>query len=382
MPKRRRILLAVTADVSIGFVSGIAQHLQARGWDVHVASAAGRRLASLGAVPGITVHPVAMTRHPSPLSDAVALVAAVQLLRRIRPDVVSSATPKAGLLFTLAGVVARTPVRVYQMWGLRYETASGPVRRVLVALERLTSHAATHVLAVSESLRGAATRDGIAQSSKVRVLGAGSSHGVDVDRFTVEGTVRVERQVERWPRDHSLPVVGFIGRLHPDKGIDTLAAAARLLNARGVTARLVLVGGDDGADDRVLEELSGCGWPVELWGHVDDITEALTLMDLLCLPSRREGFPNVVLEAAVAGLPTVGTPATGVIDAVVHEQTGLLSASHQAADLADQLVRLVADPGLRTLLGGAARERATAHFDQRQVWAMYAEFYEEELERT
>jgi glycosyltransferase involved in cell wall biosynthesis len=375
-----RILLAVTADVSIGFVAGTARYLAAQGWDVHVASGAGPRLERLGEEPGITVHPTSVERDPSLRSDATALLAVVRLVRRIRPDVVSAATPKAGLLFSLAAAVLRVPVRVYQLWGLRYETERGLRRRVLMATERLAAGAATDVLAVSASLQEIAVRDRLVRARKTQVLGAGSSHGVDPVRFAVDAETRRDRQQARWPEDRR-PVIGFVGRLNPDKGIDTLAAAARILSARGVEARLVIVGSHDGAAEDVIAQLTTCGWPCEFWGQTDDVAGALSQMDVLCLPTRREGFPNVVLEAAVAGLPTVATPATGVVDAVQHERTGLLAASFDPSDLADQLARVVTEPALRQSLGRAARDRAIAEFDQTRVWHLYADFYASRLGR-
>jgi glycosyltransferase involved in cell wall biosynthesis len=373
----RRILLAVTADVSIGFVAGTARYLVAQGWDVHVASGAGPRLERLGAEPGITVHPLSLVRDPSLRADLTSLLTVVRVVRRIRPDVVSSATPKAGLLFSVASALLRVPVRVYQLWGLRYETASGLQRRVLVATERWAAGTATDVLAVSASLQRTAIGDRLVRAEKVRVLGSGSSHGVDLARFEVDAETRRRRQEAQWAEPH-LPVIGFIGRLNPDKGIDTLAAAVRTLSARGVEARLVVVGSPDGASAH-LEELETCGWPCEFWGETDDVAHALSQMDVLCLPTRREGFPNVVLEAGVAGLPTVATPATGVVDAVVHESTGLLAASHDPSDLADQLARVITDPALRESLGQAARKRAIAEFDQEQVWQLYGDFYTDRL---
>lgn len=370
-----RVLLAVTADISIPFVNGTARHLARLGWDVHVVSAPGPHSRALAAEGGVTVHPLAMPRDPSPVRDARALLQAVRLLRRVRPDVISAATPKAGLVLGLAAALCRVPVRVYQLWGLRYETTSGSARRLLRGLEKLSAWSATHVVAVSESLRRAAVADGVVTAGRVSVLGPGSSHGVDTDRFAIDPDARREGRLARWPQDADLPVVGFVGRIHPDKGIDTLVAAVELLSAQDLRARLLLVGGAEGAEG-ALASLAATSWEVDSLGHVDDVAPVVGLLDVLCLPSRREGFPNVVLEAAAAGVPSVTTPATGTIDAVLDGRTGLVAVDHDPQSLASALRALLMDAELRRRLGAAARERVVEEFDQRLVWERYADLYE------
>jgi glycosyltransferase involved in cell wall biosynthesis len=370
-----RILLAVTADASVGFVRGTARHLARDGWDVHIASAPGPLSTALAADGVVTVHATSMRRNPSPLSDLRDLGSAVALLRRVRPDVVSAATPKAGLLFTLAARAALVPVRVYQLWGLRYETTSGAARRVLMMLERTAVRASTEVIAVSASLRDVAVADRIAPAGRISIMGAGSSHGVDVEHFAVTPEERARRQRERWPDDPYRPVVAFVGRLHADKGVDTMLAAIAQLADQGVCARLIVVGELDGADQLLLTGVDTCGWPAETWGHVEDVSDALAVSDVLCLPSKREGFPNVVLEAAAAGVPTVATAATGIADAVLDGCTGLVSPTRDPAELADRLGWLLGDANLRGRLGSAARDRVRALYDHRLVQAAYADHY-------
>lgn len=366
---QRRIVLAVTSDVSISLMTGFPEYLAAQGWDVHVVSSAGPRSQALAARPGVSVHHLDMRRDPAPLDDLKALVRWVRLLRSIKPDVVSVGTPKAGLLGGLAGVLTRVPSRVYMLRGLRYETTEGIKRSVFVALERVSVACAHRVIAVSGSLRDVAIADRLGRARKFHVVGSGSSNGVDVERFATTPVERAAAKAARWPDQPDSPVVGFIGRIHPDKGLDLLADAVEILAQREVPGRLLVVGGsDDPAGEALVRRLQHTGWDVEIVGAVSDVAPMLKVMDVLCLPTKREGFPNVVLEAAAAGIPTVATLATGVPDSIIDGTTGSICKDRDPQELATLLSNLLSNPSLRQAQGDAALKRVTDEFSRESVW--------------
>lgn len=362
----RRIVLGVTAGMSLKLMRGFPQYLQQHGWDVHVVTSPGPELDAL-ADSGITTWPLPMERDPSPSNDLRSLLAWVRLLRRLDPDLVSVGTPKAGFLGTLAARICRVPARVYLNRGLRLETSTGQLRTVLTGIERLSSHAATTVLAVSHTLRDRILELGLAPADRVQVVGAGSSNGVAVPDSLPERTY-----------DHG--VVGFVGRATIDKGIDLLADALVALATRGRTGTLLLVGPVE--DERVeshLAEVAAAGWEVERTGAVPDPSPLYDRMDLLVLPTRREGFPNVVLEAAVRRVPCVATAATGVPDAIQDGVTGVIVGSREPAELANALSELLDDPARLTVMGRTARARASEKFSREVVWAAYEAFYRAQL---
>jgi glycosyltransferase involved in cell wall biosynthesis len=171
-------------------------------------------------------------------------------------------------------------------------------------------------------------------------------------------------------------VVGFVGRIHPDKGLDILAEALRILSGQGLTGRCLIMGALDSAvGTQLLEDLSSSAWSTDYLGFVENVQAVLPLIDVLCLPSRREGFPNVVLEAAALGIACVGSDATGVVDSIVDEETGLLFRNGDADGLARQLARMMCEPGLVIDLGTAARKRALTDFPRDTVWAAQESFY-------
>lgn len=365
------IVLGVTADTSLMLMRGFPEFLRDAGWNVHVVSSPGPLLDALNKVEGVHAHGLAMARQPSPFSDLRALFAWVRVLRDTRPTVTSVGTPKAGLLGGLAAVLVRIPRRVYLLRGLRLETATGAQRIVLTALERLAMRCATDIVAVSESLRQRAIELRLVAPDRIQVLGSGSSNGVDLVVADSIDPGRVTELRKQLGIGDGAPVIGFVGRLTKDKGIDVLAAATRLLVERGVAHRLLVVGSvDDSQSGDLLATLRETGsHPIEA-GHVTDPRPYYRLMNLLCLPTLREGFPNVVLEAAAAGIPTVTTDATGARDSVIDGVTGLISRAGDASSLADRLAELLtATPAQRRKMGEMARERAEAEFARPLVWA-------------
>jgi glycosyltransferase involved in cell wall biosynthesis len=372
-PDRPVIVLGVTVDLSLRLMAGFPAYLVSRGWEVHVVCSPSAVLDALAEVDGVTVHPLPMRRDPAPFADLRSLVAWIRLLRRVRPDVVSTGTPKAGLLGMLAARLTRVPSRVYLLRGLRLETATGLGRRILTLLERLSISSAQVTIAVSRSLAARAVELRLGRPERFVVLGDGSSNGVDVEaieRLSQDAGERSALRAQLGLDDR--PVVGFVGRLTEDKGVAVLGDALRQLRSRGTDVQLLLVGAaESGGED----PLGAAGATVVRTGFVTDPERYYAAMDLLCLPTFREGFPNVVLEAAAAGIPTVTTDATGAVDSVVDGETGLVVPVRDATALADAIGRLSAEPELRARLGAAARVRASERFARPVVWAAQEEFY-------
>jgi glycosyltransferase involved in cell wall biosynthesis len=368
----RLVIMVTSALTATSFLSGYLGFLRRDGWSVVLICSDGEGLEELADSEGVRLHRVQIRREPSPVHDLRSLWATFILLRRLRPDALVYATPKASLLGALAGWSARVPRRIYELWGLRLETAIGLDRIVLRLSEWVTARLSTVVVAISRSLARRAEELGVAGGKRPLVLGAGSSHGVDVSHY--------RRDADFPPMDtttvaalgaNALPVVGFIGRLHPDKGIDTLLESLSLCARRGVPLQALLVGGDEGVAGTAASVRTAS--PVHLVGHVPDIRPYLARMDVLVLPSRREGFPNVVLQAAAMEVPAIVSDATGCIDAF---EFGLAWAAFPVGDsgaLAD-LLATVAN-GAQTSLGVPDRAHVIAHFGAERVWADHSEVF-------
>lgn len=348
------ILFAVTVDVSLVFIDGLASAFRSQGWEVHIVSAPGPRLQEVAHRDGVRVHPVHMRREPAPLADVMALRELVRVLRAVRPDVLYAGTPKAGLLAMVAGRVVGVPSRYYVLHGLRLEGARGVGRSLLSLFERASLRLATHTFAVSRSVRERVLHLRLTTADRISVIGSGSANGIDLARFRPSGWPSDELRQRRSDTglDPALPTVGFVGRLTRDKGLDVLATALDEVEAGGRRVQLLVVGGvDDASGQAVVARLEGGRFRLTMTGHVLDPSSYYPVMDVLCLPSYREGFPTVVLEASASGLPVVVSDATGVVDAVLPGRTGLVVPVGRPDALARALERLIDQPAVRREMG-------------------------------
>lgn len=376
-----KAVIGVTTDHAVQYHKDLALLMLERGWDVTFVSTGGAALDSLGELSdadGLNTVVLPMVRNPSPVADLKGLRDWVALLRTVRPDVVIAGTPKAGLLGIMASTLTRVPTRVYWLHGLRLETATGPLRRVLFALEWLTVRLSTRTVAVSHSLKARVEQLRIARPERVTVIGAGSTQGVDTARFApaADQSARDEA-VAAWDLDPAKPVIGFVGRLTTDKGVRELAEALTQLRERGLDFQALLIGPVEDEDgEESLKSLDRAGVEYQAPGHVSDTAAVYQAMDIFCLPSYREGLPNVVLEAFSAGLPVVASNVTGNSDLVEPGVNGVLVEPRDADGLATALGSLLEDTSARQDFAAAARETAVQSFAVDKVVEEQLEFLE------
>ncbi len=372
-----RLLHVLTVPLTLRFLRGQVGFVAQHGFDVHVACSPGTQLDEFARDNPVTPHPIALTRRVSPSQDLRAVAEMVRLIRRLEPDIVHAHTPKGGLVGMIAAKAARVPKRIYHLRGLPLLTATGAMRRVLWATESTSFLCAHRVLAVSHSLLAAAHSLGIAGASKARVLGSGSGNGVDArGRFDPRNTLSREAARAALGLSAEPTVVTYVGRLVGDKGIVELLEAWDILDPRG-DAVLLIVGPFESRDElapETVRRIQRCR-AIKHVPFTEDMPLVYAASDVVVLPSHREGFPNVPLEAAAMERPVVTTDAVGCVDAVVNGTTGLVVKVGDVAALAQAIARYLDAPSLRERHGAAGRARVLAQFAPERIWRALVDEY-------
>lgn len=361
---RTVVLVGVTVPMSLSLMGARLVLMADRGWDVHVA--VGEPVPpSYLPDPRVTVHVVPMTRDITPGADLRTLRDWSALIRRLRPDLVVGATPKAAFVSMIAARRRGVPHRVFEAWGARWDGVAGRRGAILRAADRLTVRCATQTVAVSHSLADLMVATGVA-SVRPLVIGHGATQGVDLEVF------RPRSADEPTPG----PVVGFVGRLAADKGLRDLPPVLALVRESVPEAELVLAGEADAADplDESTRRWLDDDQRNRRVGQTDDVAGFLRGISVLCFPSQREGLPNAVIEAAASGIPVVAWNVTGVRDAVIDGVTGYLVPQGDQAAMAARIATLLVDAPLRSRMGAAARSLAGDRFDARRVQAGFVDF--------
>jgi glycosyltransferase involved in cell wall biosynthesis len=373
------ILVGVTHAQTCLVLGARLRALRNAGFRVLLLSSPGPLLDRTAAQEHVERIELPMRRSIAPFADLVSFYRLWRLIGKCRPDLVEFSTPKAGLLGTLAAWLRGVPRRVYMLRGLKLESTSGLKRRILLAAERMAARCAHSVLCNSESLRSEVLALRIAPFRKLRVLGEGSSNGVDVDRFS-PGASNVREQMGI---PLNVPVIGFSGRLTCDKGLPELCQAFELILRAEPSACLLLVGWFDVAEDALdpdLRERILRHPQIYCTGFVADTAAYYRAMDLFVLPTWREGFPNAVLEAAATGLPVVTTESTGARDSVLPEITGLLIPPGYPDAIFEAVMKLIRDPQRRVCMGQAARAWILEHYVESRVVGMTVDYYKSLLD--
>jgi len=365
-----------TSDMSLRYLLlDQLRYLRAQGHDVRAVSGPGPWVDEVRAA-GIPVHTLPLTRRIAPLQDVGAFAALAWYLLRTRPDVVHTHTPKASLLGQWAAFVARIRHRVHTIHGLYFPGHMRPARRwFYVWLERIQMAPAAVILSQNSEDLETVRRDRIADPAKLRFLG----NGIDIDRFHPRNLARRSAVRRSLGLTDDQPVVGMVGRVLREKGYLEYFAAAARLRATHPTAVFLAIGpyepwkADAIGEDDV--KAFGLGDALRLLGHRDDVDDLYAAMDVLTLPSHREGFPRSPMEAAATGLPVVVTDVRGCRETVLDGETGTMVPARDPERLASAIGTLLDDPLARRRMGERGRKLAEERFDQRLVFERVAKAY-------
>lgn len=322
----------------------------------------------------VDVLSVPIERKISPIRDLLALFKLVVIFRKYRFKAVQSVTPKAGLLAMLASFLSGISTRVHIFTGQVWATRSGTSRWIFKQMDRLISMLATDILVDSASQRQFLLDECVVDSSKSQVLAEGSISGVDTKRFKPDEQARLRIREELDIQDADT-VFLFIGRLNRDKGVLDLATSFSQVTDPG--AQLLIVGPDEtGIRSEMEKLLNNCLKRVHFTGFSARPEDYMAAADVLCLPSYREGFGSVVIEAAAVGIPAIGSRIYGVEDAIMDGQTGLLFEAGSSDELRSCMTRVISDHSLLMRLGENAKKRVFEQFTSEYLASAWLDYYQ------
>lgn len=379
-----RLLRITTVPISLRILlKGQLEFMAANGTEVLAVSSPGSDVASLN----VPHQAVLMTRSITPIRDFLALLRLIAIILRFRPDIVHTHTPKAGLLGMLAAWMCGVPIRIHTIGGLPWLEAYGLRRWFLKRMEELTIWASTDSLVNSVRLRNILRDELPAVRRELRVLGNGSTNGIDVNQYTL--TKEIQSQAVHLRSDLGIAetdfVFCFIGRLVLHKGIVELVTAFDHIRQTHPHVKLLLVGPIEDGREKLPDDLSKrirIGEGIVLPGLVEDVRPWLAASNALVFPTYREGFPNVLMQAGCMGTPVIATNINGCNEIVSEPTMGILIPPKDSPALEVAMRSYIDSADLIGKNSETLRSHIIQKFDQKLMWGELLNFYREKISET
>lgn len=364
-----KIVRAATLGTSLNtFCEGLLNELTKDGYEVVALSSPDGDLEELSKREGVRTIGVHMERRISPWKDLVSLIKIVRALKKEKPDMVHSMTPKAGLLCMMAARWCGVPIRVHTFTGLVWPTATGLSRQILMMTDKITCACATHIIPEGEGVKTDLQRS--ITHKPMKVLGYGNVKGIDLDYWE-----KTTKKVEELPFTFV-----FVGRIVRDKGMNELVAAFVRLHKECTDTRLVLVGRFEDTLDPVFPEtkrLIESSDSIEAVGEQKDVRPFYEQSDVLVFPSYREGFPNVVIEAGAMGLPCIVTDINGSREIIENGKNGVIVPPHDEQALYNAMRWMMEHSDGRKAMAENARPMVASRYEQGFVRQCLKDYYKE-----
>ena len=385
MRKDKNKIIRITTDpIALKVLLKDQLKFMGRYYEVVAVASEGQNLSDVQNDEGVRCISVNMTRRISPLKDFFSLVKMILLINKERPDIVHTHTPKAGIIGMLASLICKVPHRLHTVAGLPLMQASGFKRKLLLFVEELTYACATKVYPNSFRLKEYLVQNIRVSEAKLKVIGFGSSNGIDAGFFDYTDEVKISAVglKKMHQLDHCFVFV-FVGRIVKDKGIDELLKAFQEVNLEFTDTRLLIVG----YEESLLDPISDCSKNilkknsnVISVGFQSDVRPFLAASNCFVFPSYREGFPNAVLQACSMGIPCIVTDINGCNEIIQSEYNGLLVDAKDVNTLRRAMKRFLVDTALSKKLSRSARASVIEKYDRHKFHELLLSEYNEMLD--
>lgn len=318
---------------------------------------------------------IQITRNPNLFLDFLLLLKFCKFLKNQKFHILHTQTPKAGFVFQLAGWFARVPIRIHTFTGQVWANKKGITRFFLKLFDKLIYNFSTHIIIDSHVQRKFLISENIINKKKGIVFGNGSISGVNIKKFNTRLNIRTLRTKYGIPRNDL--IILYIGRLNPDKGIMDLIKAFNILKKNHKNLSLIFVGFEDGIKISEIKSNIEKKYKKNFYyfKYSSNPEHFMRLSDILCIPSYREGFGQVIIEAAGCGTPSIVSNIYGLKDSIVNNKTGFFFKPKDIYDLNKKLKKLILDKNLRDKMSNESEKRVKNYFSSKIIDSELKNFY-------
>ncbi len=375
---KKKFYITTTIPTTLNFFKGNLAFLNEH-FQVKAISSDKAQLAEIKKREGIDIHCIPMRREISLLNDFVCLLRFIWLFIKERPDIVHGNTPKAALLSMFASKITGVKNRVYMCHGLRYQGTTGFKRKLLMRMEKLTCSSASRVICVSNGVKSTLISEGLCKAEKAMVILNGSAAGLDFSYFkkhddnSAKDSIRTALNIGA---DDFAFI--FVGRIVGDKGVNELVKAFTTLVKVQKNTHLILAGPEENdlnPIDLSTKELIKRNKNIHAVGRISNVIDYLSVSDSLVLPSYREGFGMVLLEAGAMELPCIATDIIGCNEIIINRENGLIVPSKDVNALKEAMITMIEDKELYLKMKNNARRMVKERYEQKMVWNALLEEY-------
>lgn len=387
MPKLIRITTVPVSLVSL--LKDQPKFMKAQGFEVIAISTPGELLNEVEAIQGVKTIGIPMTRTISPVSDLKSLWQLYRVFKKERPDIVHSHTPKAGTLGMIAAKLARVPVRMHTIAGLPLVEATGAKRKLLDVVEKITYACAHKIYPNSYGLQDIILKNKYTRAEKLKVIGHGSSNGIDTQEFdpgqiSTETTRKLREELGISQENF---VFLFVGRVVSDKGVNELVKAFAKITAEKsqIQPHLILVGNYENHLDPLLPETEKTireNQYIHAVGYKINVNDYLASANVLTFPSYREGFPNVVMQAAAMQLPAIVSDINGCNEIITQGENGWIIPPKNVEKLQERMTWCMQNKTQAKQMGLKSRQLMQEKYERAYVWQELLKEYRNLLANT